>query len=148
MDLIFSWYLERISQFQFIVPVTAWCQDILILSSLFNFLLILFLANLTFTLQHFNPLLNPKAQKGTEFLSQKFLITISLQPDVVHLLYFKLRLFYLTEFVFGNIKALRNRLNSIKRCHIGYRVPGLIEVLHTKMLTLLKVSNFPYIYWG
>ncbi len=55
---------------------------------------------------------NNSYKKGIESLSLIFLISKSLQPDVVNLWYFKLILFDLTEVIVWNIDGLRHWIGS------------------------------------
>jgi len=56
-----------------------------------------------------------RSWKGNEFLPQTliFIIPISLQPEGVNLLYFKLSLFDLTEFIVWNILGIRHCVAKI-----------------------------------
>ena len=67
-----------------------------------------------------------------------FLTPISLQPDGVHLWYFKLRLFVLTKFMFWNIKRLPTTsgckeigIKARSLCQENYMTHKVFEVFQT-----------------
>ncbi len=78
----------------------------------------------------------------------KFSYSISLQPYGVHLWYFKLRLFGLTEFIVWNVKGPRHwvaRILGLENQSLWQRLNSFKHVLNTYGLYIIRIPGSQFL---